>query len=149
MSMTGILRQLVPSLSTFFPTGKALLQAFWGEGTLQPGRSTFYKVWSEEATPAEVEKSRFTAFYEHGGFAEYPYRYVYSVDFRTPEGETETRFFSVWRSTPDAASTVEKEMEEVWAGKDEYARGDSSARGLGEPTAFTVRRAYFYAGAVA
>jgi hypothetical protein len=147
--MTGILRKLVPSLSTFFPTGKALLQAFWGEGTLQPGRSTFYKVWSEEATPAEVEKSRFTAFYEHGGFADYPYRYVYSVDFRMPEGETETRFFSVWRAKPEAASTVEEDVAKVWAGKAETTRTGQLIQDLGVPVAFRVRRAYFYAGAVA
>jgi hypothetical protein len=146
--MTGILRELVPSLSTFFPTGKALLQAFWGEGTLQPGRSTFYKVWAEEATPAEVEKSRFTAFYEHGGFAEYPYRYVYSVDFRTPEGETETRFFSTWRANPEATSTVEEEEAKRWAGKAETTRTGQLIQELGPPVAFKVHRAHFYAGAV-
>jgi hypothetical protein len=147
MSMTAIMRRMIPSLSTFFPTGKALLEAFWGEATLQPGRSTFYKVWAEEATPAESEKSRFSAFYERGGFSDYPYRYEYSVDFRKPDGTTETRYFSAWRATPDAASTVEEDLESAWAGKDEYARGDSSARGLGTPTAFKVYRAFFYAGA--
>jgi hypothetical protein len=116
---------------------------------LQPGRSTFYKVWSEEATPAEVEKSRFTAFYEHGGFADYPYRYVYSVDFRTPEGETETRFFSVWRAKPEAASTVEEDVAKVWAGKAETTRTGQLIQDFGVPVAFRVRRAYFYAGAVA
>lgn len=139
--MAGIMRQIIPSLSTFFPTGKSLLEGLWGEGTLQPGRTTFYKAWTEEGTPAEPAGGRFKGFYMRGGFFAVPYRYEYSVDFRRPDNTIDTHFFSVWRATPDAAATIEEDMSLVWEAKAEKYKA------LGIPENITVYRAYFYAGA--